>query len=524
MDKPRLPRRDFLRAAVATTAALAPGSLANAQQQRAPAECGADWEPPEKQQGNNLNLIVIVCDTFRADNLECYGSKWIECPNLNTFAKDSVIFKDCYPEGLPTIPVRRALYTGRRVLPAHYYRQHEPVQCPGWHALYYEDITLSETLQSAGYIAALVADLPHLQRSDRNFHRGFNAVHWIRGQEIDSYGTVPHKPYDVSDIAPEEYLARFPGLRSFLSQYKANRQLWSQEGEALVQIVAETAIRWLKANHDQRPFYLQIESFDPHEPWDPPPRFLEKYLPNAKGPSFIEPPYANAELPEAIKQRLRANYAGEVTCVDFWVGKLLDMIGELGLFENSIVVFTTDHGALLGEQEQFLKGPARLRGQVTHVPLLIRMPGKQYAGKRVSGFNQHPDLMPTVLNLLGLKPPARVTGSNFWPLVTGETKSLRDYVVQAYEWIAAVRTQEWNYSQIWKPAAMRTPYPPQLYNLEKDSQELTSVADKYPEITRQLSTRLQEYLAAGEEITRGSFHAKESLGMGTVYVNRKAGK
>jgi arylsulfatase K len=188
------------------------------------------------------------------------------------------------------------------------------------------------------------------------------------------------------------------------------------------------------------------------------------------------------------------------------------------------VVFTTDHGTLLGEQEQFAKGPERLRGQITHVPLLIRTPGKQHASKRVSGFIQHPDLMPAFLNLLGLKPPSRVTGSNFWPLITGEAKSLHDYVVQAYGWIAAVRTREWNYSQIWQPAAPQLPFPPQLYDLEKDPQELTSVAGKYPEITRQLSARLQEYIASGEEITRGSFHAKESLGMGTVYVNTKTRK
>lgn len=517
MNKKRIPRRDFLKATVATTVALAPGSPANAQQ-RGPAECGAAWEPPPKQQGNNLNLIVIVCDTFRADNLECYGSKWIECPNLNQFAKDSVVFEDCYPEGLPTIPVRRVLFTGRRVLPFQYYPQHEPVQLPGWHALYYEDVTLSETLQAAGYINALVADVAHLQRPNRNFHRGFNSVHWIRGQEVDPYGTSPHKPLDVSDMASEPHLAQFPGLRFFLSQYKANRQLWSQEGEALIQIVAERAMRWLKANHDQRPFYLHIEAFDPHEPWDPPPRFLEKYLPNAKGPSFIQPPYGETKLPEEIKLRFRANYAGEVTCVDAWVGKLLDTIGELGLFENSIVVFTTDHGTLLGEQGQFLKGPARLRGQVTHVPLLIRMPGKQYAGKRVSGFIQHMDLMPTCLGLLGLKSPTRVTGSNFWPLATGEAKSMRDHVVQAYGWIAAVRTREWNYSEIWKPGPWQPAYPPQLYNLEKDPQELTNVAAQYPDVTRQLSPKLKEYFASGEGSTRGSFHAKEQLEIGPVYV------
>ena len=485
---------------------------------------GSVWERPPKQQGNNLNLILLVADTFRRDNLECHGSKWIECPNLNKFARDSIIFEDFYPEGMPTVAIRRTLWTGRRIIPCHYFRQSEPVQAPGWHDLYNEDVTLSETLLEAGYIPHLICDIAHLQRPGRSFQRGYRSYEWIRGQEADSYGTAPHNPLDVSDVVPDDYLAISPGLRGFLSQYKVNRQRWQKEGDSLVEIVAYAANRWLTENRDQRPFFLHVESFDPHEPWDPPAAFLEKYMPNAKGHTWIEPPYADIRLPEEAKQRMRANYAGETACVDHWFGQILTTIEDLGLFDNSIVVFLADHGTLLGEQEQFLKGPARIRGQVTRIPLLIRMPGKQYAGKRVSGFAQVPDLMPTLLSLLGLKSPSRVTGSNFWPLVTGESRGIRDFVVQSYSWVAAIRTQEWNYSQAWKrkeelEGALRPQiydawggnYRPQLYNLQEDPEELTDVAAKHPDITRRLSAQLQEYIDSGKELTRGSFHEREGL-------------
>jgi arylsulfatase A-like enzyme len=518
MSKRAFSRRNFLKNASVAAAALGNPLAAAGRGQSSAVDCGSIWQRPPKQQGNNLNVILLVADTFRRDNLECYGSKWIECPNLNKFAQAAVICEDAYPEGLPTIPFRRTLWTGRRVLPFRYYRQHEPVQLPGWHSLYNEDVTLSETLLEAGYIPALIADLPHLQRPGRNFHRGYRVYEWIRGQETDYYGTSPHRLLDVSDIVPGSYLSQIKDLHEFLSQYKANRQRWQKEGESLVQLVAEAAIRWLKDNHHQRPFFLHIEAFDPHEPWDPPARFLEKYMPDAKGYSWIEPPYENIQLPEEAKQRMRANYAGEVACVDFWLGKLLDTIGELGLFENSIVLFLADHGTLLGEQDQFLKGPEKLRGQVTHIPLLIRLPGRQYAGRRVSGFIQAQDLMPTLLSLLGLKSPLRVTGSDFWPLVTGKTKSLREYAVQAYGWVAAIRTREWNYSQIWKPEGYREKYAPQLYHLTKDPEELNNVADKYLDVVRELSTRLTEYLHSGEGITRGSFQERESLHEGSVYV------
>jgi len=526
MPKAEFSRRSLLKGAVAGAAASAAG-IPVAAEERDPEDpaCGSKWERPPQQSGNGLNLIVIVVDTFRYDNLACYGAKWLEqleTPNLDRFARNSTLFADAYPEVMPTIPIRRTLYTGRRAIPCYYFPQHESVQLPGWHQLYHEDVTLAETLLEAGYVNALISSVYHQFKPGRNFHRGFHTWRWIRGLEFDYYGTAPHNPLDVSDLASKEYLAKFPGLHNFLSQYKANRNLWLQEGEAVSQITAQTAIRWLNGNHSERPFYLHVEFFDPHEPWDPPSRFLEKYLPGTAPPSYIEPPYDTVPLPDDVQRRLRANYAGAVSCVDHWVGCLLDTIGQFGLFENSVVVFTADHGAMLGEHGQFLKGPDKLRGQVTHVPLLIRVPGSQHAGKKVEGFVQFPDVMPTLLGLLALKPPARVTAKDFWPLVAGAISHIHDHVVQTYGWVGAVRNHEWSYSEIWKPEAppaMFRKYPdaspstyqPQLYNLEKDPKELTDVADKYPDVARQMSAKLKEYVASGEGLTSGSFSAIATL-------------
>jgi arylsulfatase A-like enzyme len=527
MDRAEQPRRKFLKTAAFGVAAIGEGSVQDEARtaSKTEVECGSVWQRPPKQTGNNLNLIVIVGDTFRRDNLTCYGPKWLEkleTPNLDRFARESVIFEDAYAEGMPTIVIRRTLYTGRRAIPCYYFRQHEDVQLPGWHALYYEDVTLAETLLEAGYVNALISSLYHQFKPGRNFHRGFHTWRWIRGLEQDYYGTSPHSLLDVSDLVSQEYLSRFPNLHRFLSQYKANREVWKQEGESVSQIVAQTAIRWLNDNYRQQPFYLHVECFNPHEPWDPPRRFLEKYIPDARDPSFIEPPYDTVPLPNFIKERFRANYAGEVSCVDYWIGNLLDTIRQVGLFDNSVVVFMSDHGAMLGEHGQFVKGPDKLRGQVTRIPLLIRVPGTEYAGKRIAGFVQIPDVMPTLLHLLGLEAPSRVTGANVWPLVTGEIIGLRDTVVQTYGWIGAIRDREWSYSEIWKPEAHQeqyhvapgaplSMYKPQLYNLEKDPQELTDVADRYPDIARRMSAKMKEYIRSGEGMTLGSFNAKSSL-------------
>ena len=528
MSNAEFSRRGFLKSAVAGATAGAAG-LPGATESHAAQEPtgGADWHRPPKQTGNDLNLIMIAVDTFRADNLECYGPKWLEhleTPNLDRFAQRASVFSDAYAELLPTIPLRRTLYTGRRGIPAYYFPQHENVQLPGWHALYHEDVTLSETLLEAGYVTAIISSLYHQFKPGRNFQRGFHTWEWIRGLEYDYYGTSPHKSLDVSDLVSEEYLAQFPGLRDSLCQYKANRNRWQQQGESVSQITAEAAMRWLEENYAEKPFYLQVEFFDSHEPWDPPRRFLEKYMPNAQGPSFIEPPYDTVPLSDAIKDRMRANYAGAVNCLDHWIGAMLETIEQFGLLENSVVVFLADHGAMLGEHGQFLKGPDKLRRQVTQVPLLVHVPGNLHAGKKVQGFVQHPDVMPTLLGHLAIQPPSRVTGKNFWPLVSGEAASIHDHVVQSYGWVAAIRNKEWSYTEIWKPdareekyrkfpGAAETPYQPQLYNLQDDPKELTDVADKHPDVARQMSARLKDYIASGQGLTLGSFNGKASMNL-----------
>jgi hypothetical protein len=143
-------RRDLVKGALAAGSIGTTVSGATPDRSAQAAIGGSHWERPPKQQGNGLNLIVLVSDTFRADNLRAYGSEWVDTPNLNRFAEQAVLFEDAYPEGMPTIPIRRTLYTGRRIVPTYSYYQHEPVQIPGWHHLYNKDVTLAKILHEAG--------------------------------------------------------------------------------------------------------------------------------------------------------------------------------------------------------------------------------------------------------------------------------------------------------------------------------------------------------------------------------------
>jgi len=455
-----------------------------------------------------------VADTFRADNLAVYGSEFVDAPNLNRFADQSVVFQDAFAEGLPTIPVRRTLWTGRRVVPTYQdYQLGEGGASPGWHHLYHEDVTLSEVLWESGYATALVGDCPHLQHPGRNFHRGYRYYEWVRGQETDYYALAPGKKPDFSDLFPADYLeqvekayaARTSGatFRDFLNQYTANRRRWLKDGDSIVGQTSRRAIAWLKENYQEGPFFLHVESFDPHEPWDPPADFLAKYLKNASDPSWPEPPYLNIQVPPEGVRRLRANYAGEASNVDHWFGKILSTVDELGLSRNTVVAFVSDHGALLGEQGQFVKGAERQRNQVTQVPLLIRAPGVK--AQRVKGFVQHPDIAPTLLSRLDLKPPSRATGEDLWPYLSGARSKSRDHIVTGFGWIASVRTPEWNYIAVWNPEKYKGDFVPQLYDLKQDPHELTDVIQNHPSVAKELDAKLRKYIDEGWEITKGSF-------------------
>ena len=513
-----LSRRGFLAQGSTAAAAGAAAGLSGCATPTQAKLSGGIWERPPNQRGkgNRQNLIFLNTDTFRADNLQAYGGNGlVKCPRLDKFAEDCVVFEDCYPEGMPTIPIRRVLMTGRRIVPYHYFHQHEPVQTPGWHELYYEDQTVSESLLEAGYHTAFIADIPHLQRPGKNFHRGYSYYEWERGHEVDSYAQAPAE-LSNEDIVPEHYPQEYwdrwleldPARPDFMRQFLANRKRYETECEAIIELTAKKVINWLRRNHDKTPFFLHLEAFDPHEPWDPPKRFLDEYMPDASGPTWWEPPYSNIDVPQSGIDRLRANYAGESMCVDYWIGEILATVEELGLYDNSVVVFFSDHGSLLGEQGEFLKGPTRIRRQVTHNPFLVRLPGKEKAGTRAAGFIHHPDVMPTLFNLLELDPPPRATGKNLWGLVNGDS-SPHDGLVQEYGWIAAIRTAEWQFSKIVDRDKLGYDYDSQLYNRADDPDELTNVADQHPDVVAELGAKIDSYLESGTEITKGHFHAKE---------------
>ena len=453
--------------------------------------------------GPPLNLIQICVDTWGANWVGCYGKSPARTPFVDALAARSALFLDAFPESLPTLPARRSLYTGRRVFPSELVLQRDDnVRIRGWHPLFAEDVTLSEVLAAAGYTTSLVSDVYHQFKPDKNFHRGFDAWRWIRGQEGDRLETGPRRAVRLSNyLHPSQTAQR--GLRAGVLQYLLNRRDWRSEDDWHAARVFHEAAHWLENNvEDNRPFYLHIESFSPHEYWDPPEDYYRQYMKSPYlGPRLIQPPLLSKELGPLEVEHVRALYAGLVTFADACLGKFLRRAESLGVMKNTLIVLVADHGTMMGEQGQFHKAETRLRRQVTQVPLLLYHPQQNWAGQKIGGFVQHTDIMPTLLDLLGHKIPPRVTGESLRPLLETGGNSRRDVVVTGWGDHASVRSPEFNYIARWNNG------PPfeELYDLQKDPDELENVVAKHPALVSDFRQRLKRHVDAWAPQTRGTF-------------------
>lgn len=458
-----------------------------------------------------MNLVIIVSDTFRWDYLGAYGNEWIKTPNLDRLASQSAVFTDAYAEGLPTIPVRRVIKTGRPIFPFTYRAQaSDMVQLPGWHPLFDEDVTLSEHLRQYDYYSCFVTDVYHMMKPGKNFHRGYDNWFWIRGQEGDPYAlTDPDRVRALLDEC--KYGAGPMRDRPWIIQHLNNRKDWQTDADTSVAKVMLQATKYLDDYSLDNPFFMYVDCFDPHEPWDPPLDFARLYDPEYAGMDGCIPPLSTEHMTEQQVRNVKTAYAAEVTLVDKWVGYLLDRIEAKGILDNTVIVFTSDHGCMMGEQGEIHKGVNRLRNQCTRLPLFIRHPKGEAAGQRVAGFCQHQDIMPTCLKIMGLDVPERCLGRDIWPQTKGEGDA-PDYVVSAFGSHACIRTVKWNYVQPWTETPQNAGARFELYDLENDPEELTNVLADNREVAAELKQRLEDHIKRMAPLTAGSFQSCATTG------------
>ena len=431
-----------------------------------------------------MNVIGIMLDSFRQDHVSFYnggqavfeGVPACQTPNLDAFARECVVFDNAYPEALPTIPVRTQLFTGQRTLP---YRP--------WQPLTKEDISVAEILRAEGHVCGLISDCYHYRAPGMNFHRAFHAYRWVRGQEYDP--ATSHPPHrNLDDYVNEHYDATWRGR---VAQFLANTDDFTRAEDWFPARVVDEAVDWLAKNRGHQRVFAWIDSFDPHEPWDPMPEFDTYTDPDYRGKRLIMPMGGPAErwaTPEEIRH-IQGLYAGEAAFVDHCLGRLFQALEDLGYYDDSVIVLTADHGHPLADHGKFLKGGDRMYNELLKVPFMIRLPGGEGA-RRTEAIVQFHDVLPTVLDLLGLANDASaMQGRSFLPVLRGESDVLRDVIVTGYHEAPdrCVRDRTWSYVQ--RPEGE----PDELYNLIDDPRERTNLIDEHPDEARRLARAFGRY-------------------------------
>jgi arylsulfatase A-like enzyme len=435
-----------------------------------------------------MNYIGIMLDSFRQDHISAYnrgqsifpGIAACRTPHLDAFADECIVFENAYPGGLPTIPVRTELLTGQETLPFR-----------PWQPLTQEDISAAEILRRHGYTCGLVSDCYHYRAPRMNFHRGFHTYRWIRGQEYDPW----------TSHAPRRDLERYVNghyddvWRGRVAQFLANTDDFTREEDWFPAKVVDEAVDWLTKNRDQKNVFLWLDSFDPHEPWDPMPAWDTYTDPNYAGKRLILPLGGLAAdwTTPAEKAHIQGLYAGEATFVDHCLGRLFDALRDLGYYDDTVLVLTADHGHPLADHGKFLKGGDRMYSELLKVPFMVRLPGGQGA-RRTQALVQFSDVLPTVLDLLGLgsnSPPMH--GRSFAPLLRGETDVHRAAIIAGYYAAVdrCVRDNTWSYVQ--RPVGE----PDELYNLLDDPRERTNRIDDYPQEAQRLARLFGDIYRSG---------------------------
>jgi arylsulfatase A-like enzyme len=474
----RIDRRTFLRVAGAGAAAATvwrPGAAALAARTRA-----ASQAP---------NVLVIVLDSLRHDYVGAYGNDWIRTPSIDALAAQSLRFTRAFPEAMPTVPARRSLMMGRRVYPWHDWRPTRNLPgSPGWTGLGHDTTTWIKALRAHGYWTAYATDNPFL---------GFSAEWRGFRQTVDRFARIGGQvgalrpATSVSDREVRRWLPR--GMRSArymrgMQQHLANVAGARDERHAgSTRVFGIAADVLAQARRGTRPWAMVVDCFDPHEPWTPPRKYLSLYAdPDAPGswPGNVQ--YAHSDyMPAGALRRLPAVYGACVTMADAALGGFLERFYASGMADDTIVVFLSDHGIVLGERGWTGKPALELHPELIQVPFMIRDPYGRAAGETTDYFASPHDVGPTLLRMTGLPVPAGMNGVNLEPLLYGGRPRLaRRFCFGGY-------ANHWYYrDDYWAFIADGNNSGRQLFDLRRDPGELTSVAPEHPKVLRQIYRRV----------------------------------
>ena len=353
-----------------------------------------------------MKTVMIMYDSLNKRCLQPYGNQEIITPNFQRLSQHAITFDNFFAGSLPCMPARRELHTGRLNFLHRSWTPSEPY-----------DESMTELLAGQGIYSHLITDHVHYWESGgANYWNHFSTFEFVRGQEGDKWGID---------------LDRYDGVYQPRKQDVINRGLMQEESQFSHVHCFESGRDFLKKNKDKDNWYLQLEYFDPHEPFYVPDRFKELYS-DRKVP-FDWPeyrPYGTDEQDKLLD--FTVNYAALVTMCDEYRGKILDLFDEYDLWKDTMLIVNTDHGFMLGEKGFVGKNYMPVYDEVGNLPFFLHDPRHmELDGTRCDALAQTPDIPCTVLDLFGVEPGKHMTGKSILPALT-DGCAIHDYVLYGY--------------------------------------------------------------------------------------------
>ena len=435
------------------------------------------------------NILLIAIDSIRADHMTCYGYAQHTTPHIDRFAQDGVLFERTYSAHIPTTSAYASMLTGMDCF------SNQVVALRHQGPLRSEVKTLAEILREQGYNTTSVGF------KGNPSSRGFDTYIEYAGWGLYAKGRSP-KAQNLNDVTMPE----------------------------LERLAA-----------DDKPWFVMLRHMDPHAPYLPPAPYErmfyhgDEYDPDNRSmdPVFDFKPFSEffkSWMPPGVtdKDYVIAQYDGAIAYMDACIQSIFQAMESMGLMDNTIIALNGDHGETLYDHELWFDHHG-IYDNVLYVPLIIRYPSKLPKGARVGGYNQHKDLVPTLLDLaeiplesIDYPSDLRFDGQSLLPMVTGEVSSFdSEFYISECTWMRkhGWRTPGWKLMIALEPDFHFKPEI-ELYNLVEDPEENNNLADERPDVVESLRGRMEAWIAKREAetgltnpmLTQGDWHGHKGVG------------
>ena len=358
-----------------------------------------------------MKTIMVMFDSLNRHMLPAYGCDWTHAPNFQRLANRTVTFDQSYVCSMPCMPARRDLHTAR---PNFLHRS--------WGPLEPFDDSVPAMLRQGGIYSHLATDHYHyFETGGATYHTQYNTWEFFRGQEGDPWRGQVRDPEFRSESA---WVGRNASKGDFIRQDLVNRQFINEESKMPQARTMRAGLDFIRRNASSDNWFLQIETFDPHEPFFSQRHHKDRYAKHYeqyKGRMFDWPGYEMVkESPEEV-EHIRHEYASLLSMCDAYLGNVLDMMDELKLWDDTMLIVWTDHGFLLGEHQCWAKIWMPFYEEVAHTPFFVWDPRCKKQGERRSALVQPAiDLGPTLLDFFGLNATGDMLGKNLRDTVASD--------------------------------------------------------------------------------------------------------